>query len=233
MVTIDGPAGVGKSTVGRQVALILELPFIDTGIFYRALTVVAQRRGIEVGDSRALAELAQGIDIEVNCSPRSQPGEWQARVSQVRLGRELWAPRNHQLLAFVARQPEVRRALLLLQREPARGGGVLVGRDTGTVVFPDADCKFYLDAPVEVRLDRRRQELLARGEDSSEATLLADVLRRDETDRSRHLGPLRVPPRALAIDTSALSAAEVVEEVLGACRRQGLTAPGEGPGAEG
>jgi len=226
IVTIDGPAGVGKSTVGRRVAAALRLPFLDTGILYRALTVAAQRDGIGSGDSLRLLRLTERVKLEINSATEPAPGAWQAKVDGQELSEELWDPRLAQLLAAVARQPEVRRALLPAQRAPATAGAVAVGRDTGTVVFPTADCKVYLDAPAEVRISRRRKELQDRGRDASEAVLRADVLTRDQTDLSREFAPLAVPADALSIDTTALSADQVVRLVLAECRRKGL-APGE------
>ncbi|HVC22983.1 MAG TPA: (d)CMP kinase [Candidatus Dormibacteraeota bacterium] len=229
VVTIDGPAGVGKSTVGRSVARVLHLPFVDTGIFYRALTAAASRAEIEAGDSLALQELAAAVRLEVNSDPDPAPGAWQARADGQALTEELWDSRLAALLADIARQPGVRQSLLAAQRRPAAQGVVAVGRDTGTVVFPDADCKVYLDAPAEVRVARRRKELLSRGRDASDEVLRADVLTRDQTDLSRVHAPLAVPSDALSIDTSALSAEEVVNLVLSECRRRGLSAGAEAP----
>ncbi|HEY6538529.1 MAG TPA: (d)CMP kinase, partial [Candidatus Dormibacteraeota bacterium] len=169
VVTIDGPAGVGKSTVGRRVAAVLGLPFIATGVLYRALAVAAAQAGIGEGDGARLGELSAAVRLEINSEPDHSPGAWQARVDGRELADELWDPGIARLLAYVARQPEVRRALLPAQREPASRGAVAVGRDTGTVVFPGADCKVYLDAPAEIRVGRRRQELLGQGRDASEA----------------------------------------------------------------
>ncbi|MGH7610080.1 MAG: (d)CMP kinase [Candidatus Dormibacteria bacterium] len=222
MVTIDGPAGVGKSTVGRQVAQHLNLAFVDTGLFYRGLTVLAGRSGLGTDRPDPLAKLARQLHIEINPDPAAAAGAWQVRVSGEELGDELWDPSQATLLAYVASQPEVRRALLQAQRRPARQGAVAVGRDTGTVVFPGATCKVYLEAPVAVRLQRRRGELARRGLDDSEAALEADVIARDHTDSSRADAPLARAPDALAIDTSRLSAAEVVVTVLAACHRRGL-----------
>lgn len=222
IVTIDGPAGVGKSTVGRRVAAALRLPFLDTGILYRALTVAAQRDGIGSGDSLRLLRLTERVKLEINSASEPTPGAWQAKVDGQELSEELWDPGLAQLLAAVARQPEVRRALLPAQRAPAAAGAVAVGRDTGTVVFPTADCKVYLDAPAEVRISRRRKELQDRGRDASEAVLRADVLTRDQTDLSREFAPLAVPVDALSIDTTALSADQVVRLVLAECGRKGL-----------
>jgi cytidylate kinase len=222
VVTIDGPAGVGKSTVGRRVAAALGLPFIDTGIFYRALTVAASRAGVQEGAASELTQFTERLHLEINSDPAPAEDAWQVRVDGQELRGELWDPRLASLLAYVARQVEVRQALLHFQREPAAAGAVAVGRDTGTVVFPNADCKVYLDAPAEVRVGRRRKELQSRGLDASEAVLRADVLARDLTDLSRVHAPLAVPVDALSIDTTSLSADEVVELVLGECRSRGI-----------
>ncbi|HUY09523.1 MAG TPA: (d)CMP kinase [Candidatus Dormibacteraeota bacterium] len=222
MVTIDGPAGVGKSTVGRRVATALHLPFIDTGIFYRALTVAANRAGVAEGDSLPLRQLTERLRLEINSDPEPADGSWQARVNGRELTEELWDPKLSTLLAYVARQAEIRQALLAAQRAPAARGAVAVGRDTGTVVFPEAECKVYLDAPAEVRVGRRRKELQSRGRDASEEVLRADVVTRDQTDLSRRHAPLAVPTDALSIDTTTLSADEVVELVLAECRRRAV-----------
>jgi len=222
VVTIDGPAGVGKSTVGRRVAAALRLPFIDTGIFYRALTVAASRAGVDEGDALGLRQLTERVRIEINSEPEPREGAWQARIDGEELTDELWDPQLSSLLAYVAQQAEVRQQLLAAQREPAQAGAVAVGRDTGTVVFATAECKVYLDAPAEVRVGRRRKELQSRGRDASEEVLRTDVLTRDQTDLSRVHAPLAVPADALSIDTTALSADEVVKLVLGECRRRGL-----------
>jgi cytidylate kinase len=222
VVTIDGPAGVGKSTVGRRVATALHLPFIDTGIFYRALTVAANRAGVAEGDSLPLRQLTERLRLEINSDPEPADGSWQARVNGRELTEELWDPKLSTLLAYVARQAEIRQALLAAQRAPAARGAVAVGRDTGTVVFPEAECKVYLDAPAEVRVGRRRKELQSRGRDASEEVLRADVVTRDQTDLSRRHAPLAVPTDALSIDTTTLSADEVVELVLAECRRRAV-----------
>lgn len=225
VVTIDGPAGVGKSTVGRRVAAALGVPFIDTGIFYRALTLAADWAGLGQGDGAALAQLAARVRLEINCDPEAAPNAWRARVDGRELREELWDPRHAWLLAQVAQEAAVRQALLHFQREPAARGAVAVGRDTGTVVFPEADCKVYLDAPAEVRVGRRRDELQSRGRDASEAVLRADVVARDLTDLTRDHAPLAVPPDALWIDTTPLGAEAVVQLVLEECRRRRIRAP--------
>lgn len=222
VVTIDGPAGVGKSTVGRRVAAGLRLPFIDTGIFYRVLTVVASEAGLAVGDAAQLARLADGFEVELNTDPLAIPESWQARLGMRTLNLELWDPRLASLLAFVARQREVRQALMAGQRLAASPGAVAVGRDTGTAVFPKADCKIYLDAPTEVRLERRRRELERRGLGIPDEMLREDVVGRDHQDLSRENNPLAVPDGALVISTAGISADQVVELVFAHCRAQGF-----------
>ncbi len=223
VVTIDGPAGVGKSTVGRQVARSLELPFLDTGIFYRALTVAAARAGLRPDDESGLAALAQAFEVEVNTDPEAQG--WRAMVDGSPLDLELWDPQLSLRLALAAGLGPVRAALLERQREAGGGGVVAVGRDTGTVVFPAADRKFYLDAPPWVRLERRRQELDRRGLPTSDALLAEEVVARDQSDSRRPNAPLAVPEGALVIDTGSISATEVVALVLAAC---GDLNPGHG-----
>ncbi|MHB1574992.1 MAG: (d)CMP kinase [Candidatus Dormibacteria bacterium] len=215
VITIDGPAGVGKSTVGTAVARELELPFLDTGIFYRALTVAAARLGLRPEDAGALAHLAATFKVEVNTDARAKG--WRARVEGADLDSELWDPELAPLLTRVASLGPVREALLELQRRAGLEGVVAVGRDTGTVVFPDADRKFYLDAPPEVRLERRRQELGSRGLPTPDALMAEEVIDRDRGDLSRAHAPLAVPEAAVVIDTANLSAAEVSQMVLAAC----------------
>lgn len=219
MITIDGPAGVGKSTVGREVAIRLGLPFVDTGIYYRALTVAAAAEGIQVGDQERLAELAEHFQVEVNTDPLAEG--WRAQVGSLSLDRELWQPGLAPLLAYVAGQAAVRSALLGRQREAGASGAVAVGRDTGTAVFPDARCKFYLDAPEAVRLARRRIEFGRRGLGAPEELVREDVVGRDQQDLTRQLSPLTIPKGAVVVDTAGISAAEVVEVVLRHCRAQG------------
>lgn len=228
VVTIDGPAGVGKTTVGKMVARRLRLPFVDTGLFYRALTVVARERGLDPGDA---AKLALQAPILVNTDPDADERGWQAEVGGRRLGREVWDPTLAPLLARVAAHPEVREALLAPQRQAGSRGAVAVGRDTGTRVFPNAARKVYLDAPAEVRMERRSSALSRLGLDGRLELARSDVEERDLRDRTRTASPLVQPADALVLETGSISAAQVADRVLGWCSEAGISP--RRPGREG
>ena len=217
-VTIDGPAGVGKSTVGRRVARELQLPFLDTGLLYRAVALVAAERS--VGPEGA-AELVHGLGLAINLDPTAPEWAWRARIGERDLGAELWAPGNAVLLARVAAEPAVRAALLPLQRRLGSEGVVAVGRDTGSTVFPRAEVKVYLDAPFEVRMERRRSELERLGLASAEVAVREDLAERDHRDSTREAAPLAIPDGAMVIDTAPIDAEEVARRILSRCHELG------------
>lgn len=211
-VAIDGPSGAGKSTVGHALAQALGATFVDTGLMYRALTLAALERGVSVDDGPALGRLAQTVRIEVE-----KPGpEHPHRLETVRLdGRdvtdEVRTPRVDRAVSAVSRHPEVREAMVAVQRQAAqRGDTVMVGRDIGTVVLPDATLKVYLDATPEVRAARRAIEM---GAPERYAEYLAELLRRDEADSGREVAPLRQAEGALVLDTGTLDVEECVAAI--------------------
>ncbi len=186
IVTIDGPAGSGKSTAARLLAARLGFPFLDTGAMYRAVALKSISAGIDVNDTARVAEIAHRIEIEA-LGPVVQMD-----------GRDVTALIRTQAVATAASRvaaiPEVRTALVLLQRKAAGGRNIVTeGRDQGTVVFPDAKCKFYLTANVEERARRRQHELVEQGQQMSFEEILSQLIERDTRDATRHTAPLHQP----------------------------------------
>ena len=214
-VAIDGPAGAGKSTIGALVAERLGYTFLDTGAMYRAVALAALRRGIDSNDAQGLAALARQIRIAIG-PPTVRDG----RAYTVLLdGSDVtWALRGDDvdgIVSQVARIPQVRDAMVEQQREIAkRGRIVMVGRDIGTVVLPQAERKVFLTASAAERARRREEELAARGEKRSRQALLTEILRRDELDSKRTVAPLKAASDAILVETDGLSVGEALDRVL-------------------
>jgi CMP/dCMP kinase len=205
VIAIDGPAGSGKSTVARRLAARLGLEYLDTGAMYRAVTFAALRRGIDPADPEPVAALARAVELEVGIDA--------VRVDGVDATIEIRGPEVSRAVSLVAANPDVRTELVRRQREWAteRGGGVLEGRDIGTVVFPDAVLKVYLSARPEVRAERRAAEV----SDLDYETVAADMARRDALDQGRDNAPLMRADGALELDTSDMTVDEIVDELAG------------------
>lgn len=222
IITIDGPAGSGKSTAARKLAARLGIPYLDTGAMYRVVTLAALERGLDLEDEAALTALAEQADYGLD------PGPTHIRVTLD--GRdvteEIRSMRVNAHTRYIAASPGVRRVLIRRQRElGARLGDMVTeGRDQGTAAFPDADMKFFLDAARTRRAERRLHELLADGEEVTLDEVLANLDERDRTDAERPVAPLSVPPGAIRIDTTHLSIAEVVGALLEHLERAGLLA---------
>jgi CMP/dCMP kinase len=212
IVTIDGPAGSGKTTLGRHLAVALSLPLVDTGLFYRGVMVAAARAQIDPDDREALIACARSATIVIDVDPNHADADSTASVNGVEAGPALRDPANAPLLAAMSSIPEVRAALLDPQRSLAAQGAVAVGRDCGTVVFPHAKLKLYLNAPEEVRAHRRARQL--GGGDVDSALMRGEVRGRDEQDASRLDAPMRAARDAHIIDTGVLGIAEVYQEAL-------------------
>jgi CMP/dCMP kinase len=217
IVTVDGPAGSGKTTLGRRLAIALGLPLIDTGLFYRGVTVAAVRAGIDAGDADRLVELAKRTRIQVN----TEAGDlsWQLRVDGEDAGPLLRDPSHARLLGAVSRIPAIRAHLLGPQRLRAAKGGVAVGRDCGTVVFPEAVVKLYLEAAEAVREARRGAQLRGQGADVDAGTLNVEIGARDRNDAAA----MRPAPDAVIIDTGRHDVEAMVEIALRHCAAAGLT----------
>ncbi len=216
IITIDGPAGSGKSTAARELAKALGIAYLDTGATYRAATLAALRAGADLADERALAELAAGLDLHLE-----QAGEQtRAILNGEDVSREIRSAGVSNHSHYLARAPGVRKVLVEMQRRMGaelaeRTGGVVAeGRDQGSVVFPDADLKFYLDASPAVRARRRHEEMAADGQDVRYEDVLEAILTRDGRDRTRAVAPLVKPQAAVEIDTTEMSIEQVTAELL-------------------
>lgn len=212
-IAIDGPAGSGKSTVARMLARRLGLLHVDTGAMYRALTLQALRKGVNLRDEEALVELAQKTRITL--SPAGDGSEVRILLEGEDITAAVRSPEVSRNVSLVARVPGVRELMARRQRELAAqwGGVVMEGRDVGTVILPDAQLKVFLTASPEERAKRRQQDLLAQGYQVNLEQLVQEIAERDRLDSSRPVAPLVPAPDAWIIDSSGLAAAEVVEMI--------------------
>lgn len=206
IVTIDGPAGAGKSTVARRLAARLGFRFLDTGAMYRAVAWAAVRDGLNLDDAEAVATLARRLAIEL-------AGK-RVLVNSIDVTEAIRTSQVTSVTHYAADNPQVREHLVQLQRQAAGEDNVVSeGRDQGTVVFPDAGCKIFLTASPAERARRRVADLAARGEQRELAAVLAEQSLRDERDSVRAVGPLVPAVDAVHISTDGLEADEVVERI--------------------
>jgi cytidylate kinase len=220
IITIDGPAGSGKSTTARKLAARLGIPYLDTGAMYRVVTLAALEDGTDLHDEAALTALAERDDYQLDLGPT----HIRVRLRGRDVTEEIRSMRVNDHTRYIAASPSVRRVLIRKQREIARRLGSLVteGRDQGTAAFPDADAKFFLDATMEKRAERRLHDLLADGEDVTPEQVLANIDERDRTDSERPVAPLAVPAGAIRIDTTRLSIGAVLDMIVEHLRKAGL-----------
>lgn len=218
IIAIDGPAASGKSTIGKRLADALGYLFFDTGLMYRAVTWLALQRGIELKDTDALQALAESVHIDVRPPSQSDGRVCDVIVEGVDITWETRRPEVDANVSVVSAYPGVRRALTAQQRRIGqRGEVVMVGRDIGTVVLPNADLKVYLDASAQERARRRYQEIIARGGNADYEKILAKVIERDRIDSTRDIAPLKAADDAVVVDTDRLSVEEVFQHILALC----------------
>jgi cytidylate kinase len=204
IVTVDGPSGTGKSTVSKAVAQKANLPHLDTGAFYRAATLAVLRSGVDLGDQNAVAKVVSVLSLDQD--------DGRMFLDGVDVSEEVRSDRVTSAVSSLSAHAEVRQILVGHQRDwiDHHGGqGVVEGRDIGSVVFPDAALKIYLDARPEVRASRRAHQV---GEDPDD--VIEELARRDHVDSTREASPLKVPDGAIVVDTSDLDFDQVVERVL-------------------
>ena len=212
IITIDGPAGSGKSTAARKLAARLGIPYLDTGAMYRVVTLAALEQGIDLDDENARTQVAAAADFDLDCGPTHVRVTLDGRdVSE-----EVRSMRVNQATRYLAGSPGVRAIMVKKQRELGKRLGAMVteGRDQGSVVFPDAAFKFFMDASLDKRAQRRLIELLADGEDAALEDVKDNLAERDRTDSERTVGPLSVPRNAIRIETTDLTINQVLDQLL-------------------
>lgn len=212
ILAVDGPAGAGKSTVAKLLAKALGFLYVDTGAMYRALTLKALESGVDIGDASALAETARTSSIDL---VHGADGSLKVMLDGRDVSAEIRQPRISGVVSDVAKIKDVREVMVQLQRRLGQGRDcVLDGRDIGTVVFPDAERKFFIDADFSERVRRRHKELLEAGQAVTVEQVCADLRNRDTIDSTRKYGPLKRAQDAIYIDTTHLGIGEVVEKML-------------------
>ena len=215
IIAIDGPAASGKSTIGLRLATALDYIFFDTGVMYRAVTWLALERGIDVHDEAAVTALAEETQIDVAPASKSDGRACNVLVNGRDITPETRTRKVDANVSIVAAYRGVRRALSQQQRRVGqRGKIVMVGRDIGTVVLPEADLKIYLDATAEERARRRYDEIIAQGGKTDYEGILKRVMERDRIDSTRDVAPLKAAEDAVVLDSDQLTADEVFEQIL-------------------
>jgi CMP/dCMP kinase len=219
IIAIDGPAASGKSTLGFRLAESLSYLYFDTGLMYRAVTWLALHRGIDIKDEARVARLAEDVPIEVSAPSLEDGRPCDIVVDGQDITWDIRKPEVDANVSAVSAYPGVRKALTLQQRRIGlRGRVVMVGRDIGTVVLPDADLKIYLDASAEERARRRYNEMLQRGETADFDEILSKVNERDRVDSTRDIAPLKPADDAVLLDSDKLDADQVFQKALTLCQ---------------
>lgn len=210
IIAIDGPSGAGKSTLGRMLARALKLLYIDTGSMYRAVALAVMESSVNANDDVAVGSLARRVDIDLE----GDPDDLRVTLGGRDVTDEIRSEEVTDLSSIVSTIPEVRRAMVARQRQMAERGAVLNGRDIGTVVFPDADVKFFLTAAPDERAQRRFSEDRAQDPNADFAETFADMTERDRRDSTRADSPLKCADDAIEVDSSRLSIDEVFQKMM-------------------
>jgi len=218
IITIDGPAASGKSTAARLLARKLNASFLDTGAMYRAVTLAAMRAGIDLSNEKSLLDIVRSCEFQF-CE---QGGKMTVCINKTDVTEQIRSLEVTANARFIASAPKVREELVKMQRQFAAGRQKIVteGRDQGTVAFDDADIKFFLTADLTERAKRRQAELRAKGIDGDLQQLQEAIEKRDESDESRAVGPLRPAEDAIVVDTTNMSIEQVVEKLAGYVKKQ-------------
>jgi len=210
VITVDGPAGSGKSTVSKILAEKVSYMYLDTGLLYRAVAWRTMQLGISIADDEAMRTVCNGITL-----PLETDGEMRVLIEGEDVSGDLRTEKIGMLASSVSAIPAVREALLPLQRSAGRQGGIVAeGRDMGTVVFPDSDVKFFLDADVDERARRRHLQLIENGQDTDRGEVKRGLEVRDHQDTTREIAPLKPASDSIVIDTTAIDIDGVVEKMV-------------------
>lgn len=219
IIAIDGPAASGKSTLGVRLANALGYLFFDTGVMYRAVTWLALQRDLDLSDEEAVTALAEKTQIDVAPASKSDGRAGDILVDGKDITWETRLPEVEANVSAVSAYRGVRSALSQQQRRIGqRGKVVMVGRDIGTVVLPEADLKIYLDATAEERAKRRYDEIIARGGAADYNEILSKVIERDRIDSTRDVAPLKAAEDAVSLDSDQMNADDVFEKVMALCK---------------
>lgn len=221
-IAIDGPAASGKTTIGTLVANKIGYMCLDTGIMYRAVALQALKEGIKIADETAVTRLAERIAIDIQPATSEDGRQFDVMINGEDHTWDIRAAAVNAVVSEVSAYPGVRRAMTVQQRKIAEKGKiVMIGRDIGTVVLPDAELKIYLDASVEVRAQRRYVEDLSHGKDACLEDVIESLRHRDEIDSGRAIAPLKAADDAIIIDSDKMTVYEVVEFVMGLLDNRG------------
>ena len=211
VITIDGPAGAGKSTISKALARKLSYVYLDTGALYRAVAYKILEERISPDDKNQISDLCDQVNIQL----KNIDGSLKVFIGEDNVTDKIRAEEVGLLASKISAMPVVRKALLSIQRKAGEKGGIVAeGRDMGTVVFPNADYKFYLDAGTEERVRRRHKELIMRGEEADYQKIKKDLVVRDQQDQGREIAPLKASHDAVIIDSTNISIPGVIEKMM-------------------
>ena len=220
IVTIDGPSGVGKSTISRRVAAMLSFTYLDTGAMYRAVGLRLQNANVDLSNDSEVTTCLQQISLSLQPAA-TEDDEVTVILDGKDVSQEIRSPEMSMVASQVSALPAVREKLTRMQQKIGSEGSIVAeGRDTGTVVFPEAAWKFYLDADPEERMHRRANQLRLQGKEVDEEELLQMIIKRDHDDQTRTIAPLSKAVDAVTIDTGALSIDEVVANMMDVINKQ-------------
>ncbi|HAJ05496.1 MAG TPA: (d)CMP kinase [Chloroflexi bacterium] len=215
IITIDGPSGSGKTTSGQNFAKLVNYTYLDTGHLYRAITLATLDRQISVDDTNIIIQLVNDIDISIHKPDSNYQHEYIVMIDEIDVTHELRSSHVDNNVSKISTIPDVRQMMTEKMRFMSHGTNtILIGRDIGTVVIPDAPLKFYLDAKIEERARRRHEEMTKNGQSISYQKVLSNLQYRDKTDINRTTSPLRKPEDAYLIDTTFIKPDDVISKMI-------------------